>query len=105
MNIFVRDFISATRLTYFIEEGRLLAEERRFQWNIFLVWIHIRGGYQQDLFLDDLWAVVLDLVCVAFVVWVASGLYMWWKLRQSRFWGAAALVGGVLCFGWFLWAL
>jgi hypothetical protein len=105
LNIFVKDFYSPTKLTYFTKEGRLLVEERRFQWNTFIVGMHFRGGYQQDLFLDDLWAVLLDLVCIGFVVWISSGIYIWWKLRRLRLWGAVALAGGLVSFGWFLLAL
>lgn len=105
ININALDFTSATRLTYFIEEGRLLVEEQNFQFKTFLIVMHLRGGYEQDNFLDDLWAVILDLVCIAFVVWVFSGIYIWWNLRDLRFWGWVALVGGLLTFGWFLLAL
>ncbi len=105
MSIIVKDFILPIRLTYFIEEDQLLIEERRFQWNTFLVGMHTRGGFQQALFLDKFWAVILDLVCIAFVVWICSGIYIWWKHRQFRFWGAMALVGGFVSFGWFLLVL
>jgi hypothetical protein len=105
LNIIVKDFISVTRLTYFIEDGRLLVEEQNFQFRTFLIVMHLRGGYEQDNFLDDLWAVILDLVCIAFAIWVFSGIYIWWKLRDLRLWGWVALVGGPLTFGWFLLAL
>jgi hypothetical protein len=105
ININVRDFISGTRLTYYIDDEVLVVEERRNQFNTYMGQLHFRGGYQQDLFLDDLWALILDLVCVALVIWVASGIYMWWKLRKLRIWGAVALVAGLLSFGWLLLAL
>jgi len=105
INIYVEDFISGTRLTYYIDDEVLVVEERRNQLKTYVRGLHFRGGYQQDLFLDDLWALILDLVCITFVVWVASGIYMWWKFRQLRFWGAVALVTGLLSFGWFLLAL
>ena len=105
MNINVRDFLSPTRLTYFIKEGRLLVEKQNFKLKTLLISMHLRGGYQQNNFLDDMWAVVLDLVCIAFVVWIFSGIYIWWKLRELRFWGVVALVGGLFTFGWFLLTL
>lgn len=105
MNIHVKDFLAVTRLVYFIEEGRLVIEERPLHWRTFLIGMHLRGGYGQDLFLDDLWAVILDLVCIAFVIWIISGILMWWKFRHLRFWGAVALIGGLASFGWFLLAL
>jgi uncharacterized iron-regulated membrane protein len=48
---------------------------------------------------------VVDFVCLAILVWIASGIYMWWDLRQSRTWGTLALSGGALSFVFFLWAL
>ena len=105
LNIHVRNFLSSTRLIYFIDEERLLVEELPMQWRNFLIGMHLRGGYGQDLFLDDLWAVMLDLVCLAFLIWVISGIIMWWKFHHLRFWGAVALIGGLATFGWFLLAL
>ena len=60
--------------------------------------MHIRAGFVQESFLSDLWAVVVDIVCVAFVLWVATGLYMWWLQSQTRRWGALALGAGCLSF-------
>ena len=102
INVYHFDFWNAWRLTYLVEEGRLLAEERRFRWDHFLTGMHARGGFRQDSFLNDAWAVVIDVICVAMVIWIASGIYMWWLIRKSRFWGAVALGGGVLCFVVFL---
>ncbi len=92
------DFFSQTRLTYFITEGRLLAEDQHFRLDQFLIWMHTRAGFQQESLLSDLWAVVVDLVCLGFLVWVASGLYMWWQLTQTRHWGILALSGGLITF-------
>lgn len=100
--VYQYNFWSSQRLTYFVDEGRLLAEQRRFRWDQFLTGIHARGGFRQESFLDDSWAVVVDLVCVAMLTWIASGLYMWWSIRRSRMWGAIAIGGGVLSFTAFL---
>jgi hypothetical protein len=99
------DFLTPRRLTYFVDEGRLVAEARRFQWGQFLVGMHVRGGFRQDSILADAWAVIVDLVCVAMLIWIASGIYMWWLIRKTRLWGAVALGGGLLSFLFFLWAL
>jgi hypothetical protein len=88
LNIHVRDLLSIKRLVYFIDEGRLVMEQHRFQWNSFLVGLHVR---------ED--------ICIAFVLWIATGIYLWWSIPQTLLWGWAALLGGVLSFGWFLWAL
>ena len=46
-------------------------------------------------FFPTLWAVIIDLVCLAFLLWIASGLYMWWGLRWLRRWGSIALAAGL----------
>ena len=96
------DFWSQTRLIYQIDEGRLTVEERRYGFDAFLIFMHIRAGFVQESFLSDLWAVVVDIVCLGILVWVASGLYMWWLLSPTRRWGAAALGAGFVSFGIFI---
>ena len=105
ININALDFTSPTRLSYFVEEGRLVVEEQNFRFKTLMIMMHLRGGYGQDNFLDDLWAVILDLVCIAFLVWVISGIYIWWKLRDLRIWGLVSIIGGLVTFGWFILAL
>jgi hypothetical protein len=85
-------------LTYFIPERRLLVEDRVFQWSLLFVGMHMRFGYGQGLPIDDVWAVVVDLVCIAFLVWIASGIYMWWNIRHTRLWGALTMVAGFVSF-------
>jgi hypothetical protein len=43
-------------------------------------------------------AVSVDAVIAAMVVWALSGLWMWWEMRATRFWGTAAALSGVLLF-------
>ena len=57
------------------------------------------------MFLFDAWAVVIDFVMLAILIWIASGLYMWYQLRQTWFWGAIALGSGVTSFLVFLLGL
>ena len=49
----------------------------------------------------------LRLLCtqIAENLWVASGLYMWWQLKQTRHWGFIALVSGIVSFIAFILAL
>lgn len=105
LSVYVSDFWSATRMTYFINEKRLLAEDRKFRWESFLTGMHARGGFERASTLNDAWGVVVDIVCIGILLWIASGLYMWWKLPKTRAWGYAALGGGLLCFAIFLLAL
>jgi hypothetical protein len=87
-----------TRVTYNLNEQHLREEVRRFQWNDVLGRMHQRSGFHHDSVLQDAWAVVVDLTCIAFLVFIASGLYMWWGLRQTRLWGSLAIGCGVASF-------
>ena len=92
------DFFSTTRLTYFIDQKRLLAEDKAFRWDHFLYQFHWIGGYQHDSFISDLWAFMNDLVGAAIIIWIISGLCMWYKTPGTRLWGGIALGGGVISF-------
>ena len=98
VNVYVYSFWASTQLKYFADEKRLTVEDRRFRWDQFLTGMHARGGFDQDSLLVRSWSVVVDLVCLAIVVWIASGLYMWWGLPGSRRLGWVAIVGGALAF-------
>jgi hypothetical protein len=43
--------------------------------------------------------VVVDVVCITLILWISSGIYMWWGLRSTRRWGWIAIGAGVFCFG------
>lgn len=103
--IYVHDFFNDTRATYDIEKHHITIEDKRFRWDQFFTSLHARGGYHQDGILNDLWALIIDIVCIGFVLWVASGIVMWWQLKQTRIWGFVALCGGVLSFAIFLMTL
>jgi hypothetical protein len=90
----VRTFRSLDRLTYFPEQKRLLAEHRVFRWDRFLTSIHQRSGYGRPLLLDTIWAIVVDIVAAGFLVWLLSGLWIWWCQREARRWGVAAMAAG-----------
>jgi hypothetical protein len=105
LNIYRFNFRQATRITYFPDEKRLLAEDRRFRWDHFLTGMHARGGFQQPSILNKAWGVVVDIVCIGILLWIASGVYMWWHIPGHRRWGWAALAGGVFSFALFLLAL
>ena len=105
INVYVHTFRSATQLKYFLKEKRLVAEDRRFRFEHFLTGMHARGGFEQETALNDAWAVGVDLVCLAMLVWVATGLYMWWKVPSVRAWGWLALLSGAGSFVLFLWRL
>jgi hypothetical protein len=96
--VYMRNFWSSARVTYFIDEHRLLAEDTGFRVDTFLTGMHARGGYHQDTFLNDMWALMVDVFCLSMLVWIITGMYMWWMLKGVRMWGAVAVVGGIVTF-------
>jgi hypothetical protein len=105
INVYVHTFWTATQITFDAEKKILKAEDRGFRWNYFLTGLHARGGFQQENILEDAWAVLVDIVSFGFILWVLTGLYMWWTLPGSRAWGAMALLAGIGSFGVFLWLM
>ncbi len=79
----------------------MTVEDRRFRWDHFLTGMHARGGFEQEGLLDRSWSVIVDLVCAAIVLWIASGLYMWWGLQSARRWGLITIAAGTVAFVFF----
>lgn len=98
-------FWDETRLIYSVKEKRLRAERQLIRWDQVVLRMHFRGGFQQPTFLDDLWAILVDVVCLGIVAWIGTGLVMWWRLARLRLAGALAVMGGVLSFLFFVWRL
>ena len=102
VNVWCARFFSQVRVIYDVENKRLVAEDKNFRVDHFLTGLHARGGYHHDSVLHDLWAVIVDIVCLGFILWAATGIFMWWKLPRLRRWGAVALFGGIFAFVWFM---
>jgi hypothetical protein len=98
INVYSYSFWRSTQLKYFVDQNRLTVEDRRFRWDHFLTGMHARGGFEQEGFLQTSWSVVVDVVCLGMIVWIASGLFMWWAIRGHRRWGGLAILGGVVSF-------
>lgn len=105
VNVYIFDFWSSTNVIYYVDEQRLQARDSRFRLDHFLTGMHARGGFDQERPLNDAWGVLVDLVCIAIALWIATGVYMWWLLRSTRFWGTLALGAGIVSFGFFLYAM
>jgi hypothetical protein len=105
VNVYSYSFWKSTQLKYFVDQKRVTVEDRRFRWDHFLTGMHARGGFEQEGVLQNSWSIVVDLVCVAIVLWIASGLYMWWSLPGSRRWGLAAIAAGCVSFAAFTLSL
>ena len=98
INVYAYSFWTSTQLKYFIDQKKLTVEDRRFRWDHFLTGMHARGGFEQDGLLQLSWSIVVDIVCVAMIVWIASGLVMWWELPGQRRWGWVAILAGTVSF-------
>ena len=104
INVYVYTFWKSTQVKYLIAEKKLVAEDMRFRWDRFLTGAHAKGGFEQGG-LHNLWSMVVDFVCLGMLLWVATGLFMWWKLPSTRRWGWLALAAGLVSFGAFLFTL
>lgn len=91
----VPNFRQPTRLIYDAGQKKLRAETRTNSWAERLVRMHERTGYGRGGFLNNLWAFIVDLFCVTTLVWIATGLYLWWKIAPVRRWGFVTLGAGV----------
>ena len=96
------DPLAIRRVTYVPQEQRLKIERQVLRAAPFLEHMHRRRGYESEEWADDLWAVSVDLFIVASVVWVLSGVWMWWELKAIRRWGAVCVLGGTAVFVFFL---
>jgi hypothetical protein len=101
VNVYAYSFRHSTQLKYYTDQKRMTVEDRRFRWDHFLTGMHARGGFEQEGLLDRSWSVIVDLVCVAILLWTATGIYMWWGLPASRVWGWVTIAAGTVTFFFF----
>lgn len=101
INVYAYSFWKSTQLKYFTDQKKVTVEDRRFRWDHFLTGMHARGGFEQDGLLQRSWSVVVDVVCLSMIVWIASGVFMWWELPGQRRWGWAAILAGSISFLFF----
>jgi hypothetical protein len=105
INVYAYSFWRSTQLLYFTDRKRVRAEDRRFRFDQFLTGMHARGGFDQEGLLVRSWSVMVDLVQLGILVWIATGLVMWWELRGHRRWGFVAIAAGAVSFALFAWRL
>jgi hypothetical protein len=98
-------FWGSTSLTYSIKTQKLKADHQRMRLNQAIIRMHFRGGYLQPTFWDKFWGLLVDLACAAIILWVVSGLIMWWRLRPFRLWGGLAVGAGALSFLVLIWTI
>jgi hypothetical protein len=100
VNVNHPNFLRPTRIFYYIDQQRLVAERREFVPRMFVTGLHTRGGYSLGGFWDWVWALFVDAVSIGLLLWIVSGLIMWWKIPGTgpRRWGWLAVAGGAACF-------
>jgi hypothetical protein len=94
ININVQNFIAPTRLTYDLDRQVLRVEKKKTSLVEVLIRLHFRVGYNEGGPLATIWPMFVDLFCVTMLIWIVTGLILWWKVRVSRLWGWAAIGGG-----------
>ncbi len=85
-------------LTYSATVQKLKAERQRMRWSQVPQRMHFRGGYGQPGFGNKIWGLLVDAACAGIIIWVVSGLIMWWRLPRLRTWGTIAVAAGILSF-------
>ncbi len=98
VNVYVYTVWRSAQVKYLVDQKKLVVEDRRFRWDQMLTGLHAKGGFEQEDVFNRSWSVLVDLVCLALLVWVGSGVYMWWKLSALRNWGWVAVIGGAATF-------
>lgn len=105
ISAYVAEFWNTRRLVYDIDQQRLTLYTRKFVLPSTMTLMHGRAGYHHDSLPNDLWAVAVDVVTVAILLWVATGFYMWWQQRNLRRMGLVALAAGLVTFVGFMVSL
>lgn len=90
------------RMTWDPTTQKIVVEKQQFRSTTFLERMHRRRGYQQPYAVDDTWAFTVDLAVITMVFWSLSGLWLWWELKSTRWWGAACAGLGLALFVFFL---
>ena len=98
LQMFRIKFLGNTRARYYPDRHRLRVEKMEFRWDRFLTGMHVRGGWEWPGFWDKFWSFTVDMVVLATLIWIFSGLYIWWTLKRFRFWGGLSLAAGGLSF-------
>ena len=81
------DFWTIRRLAYDPAKQELTLHSRKPVAQTIMTLMHSRAGYFHDSYLHDLWAVMVDVTVVGILIWVATGLYMWWQQKAMRWLG------------------
>jgi len=99
------DLLTPRRITFVPATQLLTIEKIGPRTNALLERFHRRRGYATGYGFDTAWAVTVDVVIVALLVWVVSGMWMWWEMKSTRVAGAAAAVIGAALFAFLVFQI
>jgi hypothetical protein len=99
------DLVAPRRITFTPGDGKVVVEKLALRPNALLERYHRRRGYDTGYALDTAWAVSVDIFIAAIVLWVLSGLWMWWEMKRTRLVGLLAAIGGSAVFAAYVCAI
>jgi hypothetical protein len=97
--------IGSYRVTYDSSTGDLNVERQQFGLAFFLEMLHRRCRFGESYLANDLWALMVDVVIAAIVLWAATGIWMWLGTSRTRKIGSLCLIGGSALFSFLLLVL
>lgn len=78
--------------------ARPLGEPSRdISFRSFLLRLHLAHTYPDEAGVATLWAVIVDIMAATMVLWVITGLVMWWQLKSQRGPGGITLALSLGC--------
>ncbi|MCP4611023.1 MAG: hypothetical protein GY845_20130 [Planctomycetes bacterium] len=80
--------------------GSLIVVEKQGPFSLYRLvhFLHFRGGYAQPYFANITWAVIVDAVAVSMLLWVLTGVYLWYRRSKRLLIGTLCVVTGLLLF-------
>ena len=105
ITILRQETVAPRRIVFTPADNRVVIEKQVVQMPAFLERMHRRRGFQHPYALEDTWAFSVDLVIIAMVFWVLSGLWMWWEMKKTRMLGFVFGAAGCALFALFLFTI
>ncbi len=90
--------IGSYRISFDQPAHTLKIERQRFGWAYVLEMLHRRRGFTDGYIANTIWAVLVDCVVVAIILWGLTGLWMWLGMSRTRGLGFVFLVSGLFIF-------
>jgi hypothetical protein len=101
--VITRDSPSALRRITYRPSGRMITvEEGSYGARRFLSQLHRRRGIGTGSLKEDAWGLSVDAFVAAMLVWILSGLWMWWQVKSTWRSGWLSLGSGIALFVLFL---